>query len=106
VLQLDKSAQVNPFGHGPLFVVHEPLPSHEPTYSVLPKHDGVPHAVLDPGYVQLPEVSQPVAPQAPVVMQADVQQAPALQTLLPHSWLAPHVPPSPTFAWHMPLLAQ
>jgi hypothetical protein len=77
VLQVVLFAHAKRFGQAALV---PPLPHDPPllqavyVVSVEPLHEVPVQAVPGPGYVQEPEVSQPVAPQAPPSVHATVQQ--------------------------------
>ena len=69
-------AQLRPLAHAVAVpAVQAPALLHALSVSRLPLHVGVPHAVLEPGYWQAPEPSQPVVPQVLPVMQAPEQHA-------------------------------
>jgi hypothetical protein len=84
---------------------HEPMPLQllcvimEPE-QVLPQ--------LPVGYWHAPVPLQPVAPQDPPVVHAEVQQLPLVpvvpQVPLVHSWALPQAVPSVFFAWQVPPL--
>src|SRR5438105_3152887 len=81
---------------------HEPLLQNAALVAVLPEQLGAEHCEL--GYTHAPTPSHALAPQAPVVAQAEPQHRPPRQLFEAQALLPLHAAPEPPLGTHAPAL--